>query len=64
MSNKPKPFLAPQREPDYPDWLEIRVFRFRVFPYSLIISVEPDALLVLAVAHARRRPGYWRDRIG
>lgn len=34
----------------------------RRFPYSLIYTVEPDEVLVLAVAHHRRRVGYWRDR--
>lgn len=32
------------------------------FPFSLIYSVELDAILIIAVAHQRRRPGYWRDR--
>jgi toxin ParE1/3/4 len=34
----------------------------RKFPFSLIYSVEPDAILTIAVAHDRRRPGYWRHR--
>ena len=34
------------------------------FPFSLIYSVETDEILVVAVAHQKRRPGYWRDRIG
>jgi hypothetical protein len=34
------------------------------FPYSLIYSVEDEVLLVLALAHHRRRPGYWLDRGG
>jgi plasmid stabilization system protein ParE len=33
------------------------------FPFSLIYSVESDAVLIVAVAHQRRRPDYWRDRI-
>jgi len=32
------------------------------FPYSIIYSVAPDELRILAVAHHRRRPGYWRRR--
>jgi toxin ParE1/3/4 len=32
------------------------------FPFSLIYVVEPDAVLIVAVAHQRRRPDYWRDR--
>jgi toxin ParE1/3/4 len=33
------------------------------FPYSLIYRVETDRIWVVAVAHHRRRPGYWRERI-
>lgn len=33
------------------------------FPFSLIDSVEVDAILIVAVAHQRREPDYWRDRI-
>jgi hypothetical protein len=33
------------------------------FPYALIVAVRPDKRLVLAVAHLRRRPGYWRARV-
>lgn len=32
------------------------------FPYSLVYSVRPDEIRILAVAHHRRRPFYWRDR--
>lgn len=32
------------------------------FPYSVIYQVTPDELRILAVAHQRRRPGYWRGR--
>ncbi|OFV96656.1 MAG: hypothetical protein A3H28_03680 [Acidobacteria bacterium RIFCSPLOWO2_02_FULL_61_28] len=33
------------------------------FPYFLIYSFTADLLRVVAVAHARRRPGYWRTRV-
>lgn len=33
------------------------------FPFSLIYSIEPEGLLIVAVAHQRRRPGYWHERI-
>ena len=39
---------------------EIRRKLFRRFPYSLLYVVEPGRILVLAVAHHKRRPGYWR----
>jgi plasmid stabilization system protein ParE len=32
------------------------------FPYGLIYRPEPDRILIVAVAHLRRRPGYWRAR--
>lgn len=33
------------------------------FRYSLIYSIEEDVLLILAVAHHSRRPGYWVGRV-
>jgi plasmid stabilization system protein ParE len=33
------------------------------YPYFLIYVVEPARVLVVAVAHDRRRPGYWRRRL-
>ena len=41
---------------------EIRRCRLRRFPYGLIYSKDEDGILVLAVAHTHREPGYWRDR--
>jgi toxin ParE1/3/4 len=32
------------------------------FPYSVIFSIEQDHILVIAVAHAKRKPGYWLSR--
>jgi toxin ParE1/3/4 len=32
------------------------------FPYSIIFSIEQDHVLIVAVAHAKRKPGYWIDR--
>jgi len=39
-----------------------RRFLLRRFPFALIYRENPDTILVLAVAHGRRRPGYWRRR--
>ena len=33
------------------------------FPFSLIYSVEADEILIIAVAHYGRRPGYWQERV-
>jgi len=32
------------------------------FPYSLIYAVYPDRIRVVAFAHHKRRPFYWRRR--
>jgi len=39
-----------------------RRYIFRRFPYSIIYQVTADELRILAVAHHRRRPGYWARR--
>jgi plasmid stabilization system protein ParE len=33
------------------------------FPYSLIYLIQADRCYVVAFAHAKRRPGYWKDRL-
>lgn len=33
------------------------------YPFRIVFQDLPDRLLIIAVAHAKRRPGYWRDRI-
>jgi toxin ParE1/3/4 len=33
------------------------------FPYAVVYSLIDDAVYVLAVAHSRRRPFYWQDRL-
>jgi plasmid stabilization system protein ParE len=43
---------------------EVRQYFLRRFPYTVIYEVRPDEALVLAVAHARRRPNYWKRRGG
>jgi hypothetical protein len=34
----------------------------RRFPFSVIYAVELSLILVVAVAHQRRAPDYWRGR--
>ena len=33
------------------------------FPYNVLYSVEGDLVVVVAVAHQKRRPTYWRRRL-
>ena len=38
-----------------------RVFPMR-FPYAVVYVAQPAEIVVFAVAHFKRKPGYWRDR--
>jgi plasmid stabilization system protein ParE len=40
-----------------------RQFVIKRFPYSLFYQVRPDSILIAAVAHHKRRPGYWMKRL-
>jgi len=33
-----------------------------VFPYYVAYFIRGDLVLIAAVAHGHRRPGYWRER--
>jgi toxin ParE1/3/4 len=35
-----------------------------VFPYAALYVDQPDRVLVVSIMHMKRRPGYWRDRLG
>ena len=40
-----------------------RRYVFPLYPFSLVYRMRDDDVEVLAVAHGRRRPGYWRSRL-
>ncbi len=42
---------------------DVRLCRLRVFPYVVLYTIEPDYILIVAVMHGKRRPGYWRHRL-
>lgn len=44
--------------------LEIRRVGTRQFPYLVVYVVGVDEIIVIAIAHERRRPEYWSGRIG
>ncbi len=35
----------------------------RRFPFGILYRVESEEIVVIAVAHLRRKPGYWKERI-
>jgi len=43
---------------------KVRRFLLSRFPYAVAFQVRKGEIVVLAVAHHRRRPGYWRRRKG
>ena len=45
-----------------PDEVPIRRAIAKKFPYLVIYELRPDEVLILAVAHAKRRPNYWMRR--
>ena len=41
----------------------IRRRLLRGFPFGILYRVDAHEIVVLAVMHLRRRPGYWIDRV-
>lgn len=41
---------------------EVRSLRVEGFPFSVVYRELPDGVYVVAVAHDKRRPGYWKNR--
>ena len=41
----------------------LRIQVLRRFPFRIIYAVESEGILIVAVAHQSRRPGFWRDRL-
>jgi plasmid stabilization system protein ParE len=51
----------PNRWPEY----LYKTHRYLVadFPFSIVYLDDPDAVKIIAVAHHKRRPGYWKGRL-
>jgi toxin ParE1/3/4 len=55
----------PQMWAVWPGWSSrprVRRFVLQRFPFAIAYIVQRQRVLILAVAHGRRRPGYWRVR--
>jgi len=48
--------LGPRLDADH------RRLALRRFPFGLIYRLRPSKVQIVAVAHRRRRPGYWMQR--
>jgi toxin ParE1/3/4 len=54
-----------ERPESWPLWHPKRPYRRYVlsrFPFVIFYRVDKAAVIVVAVAHAKRRPGYWLPR--
>ena len=40
-----------------------RRFVLHRFPFSIIYLDDPEVLIIVAVAHNKRKPGYWKQRL-
>ena len=52
---------SPQRWAKYLH--DTRRYLLRRFPYVVVYREVDDHVQVLAIAHGKRRPGYWRSRM-
>lgn len=39
-----------------------RRYLLRRYPFSIVYRIEPARVVIIAVAHGHRRPGYWKSR--
>lgn len=46
-----------------PSKKDTRLVIVKNFPFSIVYRPEADGIVVFAVAHQSRRPGYWRSRV-
>ena len=49
--------------PRVPHDLPVRRGAVTRFPYHVVYLSTPDAIRILAIAHDRRKPGYWKGRV-
>jgi toxin ParE1/3/4 len=52
----------PMRFPALRELPDVRKFNLRRFPISVLYLIRPGAVWIIAIAHSRRRPQYWKQR--
>ena len=40
-----------------------RRFVMQRFPFSVVYLDDPELVTIIAVAHSKRKPGYWKGRV-
>jgi toxin ParE1/3/4 len=52
----------PRAAPQWRDRPDRRVAALDRFPFTLVYQINADEIVILALAHTSRRPGYWARR--
>ncbi len=55
-------FIRSHPDAGAPDRLRRRRVPVPGFPYSVVYRHDSESVLIVAVAHQSRRPGFWRQR--
>ena len=42
---------------------DVRRCLTRTFPYGVLYVIEKEYVLIVAIAHFSRKPGYWHERL-
>lgn len=42
---------------------DVRRCLTHVFPYGVLYTIESEFILIVAVMHCSRKPGYWKRRV-
>ncbi len=42
---------------------DLRRRLIRRFPCGILYRIDPDEIVIIAVAHLRKKPGYWGNRV-
>lgn len=45
------------------DQVGVRRIVIHQFPFAIVYAVKTDVIIILAVMHTSRRPGYWKNRL-
>lgn len=43
---------------------DVRRCLTRRFPFAVLYTIESDYILIVAIMHGSRKPGYWQHRVG
>lgn len=53
----------PMAWPLWPGSSKVRRRVLTRWPYAIVYTTKADEILIVAIEHTKRRPGYWLDRL-